>query len=145
MKHLKYSYFIAAFLPLLFSCTGLEGLLLDDMDLTTNYTTTSQSVSFSADKQTKSVKLSDLKAAIDNVDESSSWITATPLSYTSGAPSVSIAVSANTSTSSRSATVTITATNKNKVNLTVKQEGISNRIDGIHNGQSDQPAYAPRR
>jgi len=138
-------FLIVAALSLLCSCTGLEGLLLDDLDLTNNFTTTSQSVSFSADQQTKNVKLTDLKAAIDQVEESSSWVTVTPQSYSSGSPSVIITVTANSLTSSRSATVTITDTNKNRVNLTVSQEGISNKINVIHNGTTDRPAYAPRR
>ena len=54
-------------------------------------------------------------------------------------------MTANSLTSSRSATVTITDTNKNRVNLTVSQEGISNKINAIHNGTTDRPAYAPRR
>lgn len=144
--HILHSAFYLAAAFLFASCFGLEDLL-DDTDTTTNFTTTSQSVSFSAEKQQKNVTLSGLKAAINTVDKGSgsSWLTPTPQSYTSGSPVVTIAVAANSATSTRSATVTITDTKQNTVTLTVKQDGISNKIGDVHNNVTDQPAYRPRR
>ena len=125
------------------SCLGLEGLL-DDSD-TDKPSTTTQSLTLSADKQEGTVSLPGLKAAIDNVVESISWLSATPQSYVSGSPVLQLSIAANTSTSSRSGTVTITDTKKNTVTLTVTQQGIKAGIDDIHNIYTDQPAYAPEK
>ena len=129
---------------LMTSCLGLVGLLDDD---TTEGSSTTQSVSLSADKQDKTVTLNGLSSAIDSAEKESgsSWLTATPQSYVSGSPTIIISVAANTATSTRSATVTVKDTKKNTVTLTVSQQGISNNINNVHNTNTDQPAYAPRK
>lgn len=138
-----YSFALSAAL-LFTSCLGLVELLDDD---TTEGTSTTQSVSLNADKQDKTVTLNGLSSAIDSAVKESgiSWLTTTPQSYVSGSPSIIISVAANTSTSTRSATVTIKDTKKNTVTLTVNQQGISNSINNIHNTNTDQPAYTPRK
>ena len=140
---IHYTLLCAFSILLTVSCVGLSGLL-DDTE-TTSPTSTTQSVSFSPDKQNKTVTLNGLKAAIDNTVGSASWVTATPQSYVSGSPTIIISVTANTTTNTRSNTVTITDTKKNTVTLTITQEGIKNGIGDIHNTDTDQPAYAPRR
>ena len=107
-----------------------------------------QSISVGAEAAQQTVTLVDLHAAIDDINQSATWLSATKMSYTSGSPRILLTIEENSSTQERQANITIIDTYKNTVFLTVKQvkagdpTPVLSGIDDPHDTPSNQPAYS---
>ncbi len=104
-----------------------------------------QSATLDAQGTQQTVTLTNLKSKIDDVQNSSNWLTVLISTYSSGSPKIELRATENTSTQQRSVNVTITAVNGDKVILTVTQQGAEEQktgIDDSHDITTDKPAYS---
>ena len=79
-----------------------------------------RSLQVPAERGQQTYTATDLKVGISNVQNTSSWLTVTPMAYGSGSPTVQLTYEANTG-GERHVLVTLTDVNDNKVLLTVTQ------------------------
>lgn len=102
-----------------------------------------QEITLPSTASEKLVTLSQLQTSIATVENSASWLTAEPQSYSSGSPKVKLRSTANTAKEGRKCNVTITASSGDKVTLSVTQQGAAEGagIDDLHSSQTDKPAY----
>lgn len=102
-----------------------------------------QDITLPSTASEKMVTLSQLQTSIATVENSASWLTVEPQSYTSGSPKVKLCSTANTAKTERKCNVTITASSGDKVTLSVTQQGATEGagIEDLHSSQTDKPAY----
>ena len=104
-----------------------------------------QNVTLDALGTQQTVTLSDLKSKIDNVQNSTNWLTVLISTYSSGSPKIELRATENISTQQRNVNVTITAVSGDRVILTVTQQGAEEQkagIDDSHDVPTDKPAYS---
>ena len=104
-----------------------------------------QSVTLDTQGTQQTVTLTDLNSKIDDVANSTDWLTVLISPYSSGSPSLVVSAKENTDTKTRSCNVTITAKSGDKVLLTVTQEAAEEQktgIDDSHDIPTDKPAYS---
>lgn len=104
-----------------------------------------QSVTLDTQGTQQTVTLNDLNCKIDDVANSTDWLTVLINPYSSGSPSLVVSANENTDTKTRSCNVTVTDTSGDKVLLTVTQEAAEEQkkgIDDSHDIQTDKPAYS---
>lgn len=117
-----------------------------DPDSITEPQTFQRSLQVSAEKGQQTYFANDLKAGIGDIQNTSSWLTVTPMAYGSGSPKIQLTYEENTG-GERQALVTLTDVNNNKLFLTVTQmkagETPVNPEQPDNPGQPDNP-YVPQ-
>ena len=110
-----------------------------------------KSVTIPAESSSILVTLDEVREPVESFKVKDSWLTVTVTPYTTGAPTLKLSVTSNTSTDERKTIVSVVTESGAKLELTVIQKGKpntqqeDNTIEGTHNSETDQPAYAPMR
>lgn len=104
--------------------------------------TYTQSETIAAAGGDKVVTLTSLSSSISSINNTTSWVVASPQSYTSGSPKLQLNVTANTDKNERKCEIIVTAQSGENVVLTVIQQA-GNGIDDLHDNTTTQPAYSP--
>ena len=112
-------------------------------DLESETQTYTQNIVLPSYASNQMVTLNQIHSSITTVQNSASWLTVEPQTYSSGSPQIKLYYTANIAKAERKCNVTITASSGDEVVLSVTQQGISEgtEIDDLHNSQTDKPAY----
>ena len=133
---------LLAAMVILAACGGDEDSPLDTGQ------TYQQDVTLNAQGAQQTVTLTDLKSKIDDVTNSTDWLTVLISPYSSGSPSLVVSASENTDTKTRRCIVSVTAKSGEKVLLNVTQESAEEQktgIDDSHDITTNKPAYSKKK
>lgn len=155
-KYLSLTFMVCLTAMVMFSCGGGDDDKTSPVPPTPSKPDTpttqtgkryTQTCDMVADASETTVTLSGLTAAVSRTSGSASWLSVTPLTYTSGTPKVTVAVTQNLQTSARQQDVTFFAA-KDTLVLTVRQafyQGGGTDVNNPNGTYTDQPAYTPRK
>ena len=132
MKNIRQYIFAGIAILMLTACPS------DPDSETQSYT---QDVTLPSYASEQLITLSQLQSSIKTIENSASWLTAEPQSYSSGSPKVKLRATANTAMTERKCNVTITASSGDKVVLSVTQQSKGSDIEDLHGSQTNKPAY----
>lgn len=147
-EHFKIFLLAVAVILTMAGCGGSDKKDNSPVNPVTEGQTFQQSVTLDAQGTQQTVMLTSLKSKIDDVKNTTTWLTVLIGTYTSGSPNIVLSAEENTNTQTRNGNVTITSISGDKVILTVTQQKAEEQkagIDDSHDIPTDKPAYSRRR
>ena len=145
MKYLHYFLATLCVATLFISCGGGDG---DSNDVYSPQTYV-KSVAFSSDAAESVFTFEGTTAKLSPISGSTEWLSIEGPTYTSGVPSIKLIVKENLTLSDRTATLTAITAMDDKFIIYVRQQAhpaeTNTGADGVHDNESSQPAYVPRR